>query len=302
MIQDGATRRVFKIDEISRLIASQLVLTSPKSTTYLARVCRHLEEPVLSTLWATQSSLRALLEVLPEESWGYDYPETNWEVVRGLDPSSGRPNAAVPGYYLKSVILGDPSPEAWRKVTATRLGCVKVRLNWLSPIGDDTIIKFRLNSPACGWFPVLHELCWSIQYPLCRPMLFFTSEEGLHPRVTVMGQFQGSPRSSVSCRLHHLRIADIRSSIHIHRLRSSSGGALGTFRRRALLRRFALWAIAYPVHLPNPVVGRGDKPPYSASTPPYLADQMSPAQLLCFTVTTRFPASHGNYTGERRHI
>ena len=34
----------------------------------------------------------------------------------------------------------------------------EVRLNWLSPIGDDTILKFRLSSPAGGWFPVLQEL------------------------------------------------------------------------------------------------------------------------------------------------
>jgi len=38
----------------------------------------------------------------------------------------------------------------------------EVRLNWLSPIGDDTILKFRLSSPAGGWFPVLQELHWFI--------------------------------------------------------------------------------------------------------------------------------------------
>jgi len=119
-------------------------------------------EPVLSTLWATQSSLPTLLELLPEENWDYHYPETNWGVVRGLDHPCGESDAdhEVPGYNLQFVILGDPSPEAWNKVHRYAPWMRQVRLSWLSPVGDTTILKFRLNSPAGGWFPALQELHW----------------------------------------------------------------------------------------------------------------------------------------------
>ena len=163
MIQDSTPHRVFKIDELARLIASHLVLTSPKSTANLARTCRHLEVPVLSTLWTTQSSLRTLLEVLPEENWDYYYPaETSWGVVRGLDLAFGRSDADVCDYHFQLVISGDPSPEAWNKVHRYASWMRKLHLNWFSPIEDDAILKFRLNSPASGWFPALQELRWFI--------------------------------------------------------------------------------------------------------------------------------------------
>jgi len=69
MIDDSAPHRVFKIAELARPIANQLVLAGQqKSAVNLARVCRCLEEPVLSTLWATELSLRTLLMVLPRKN------------------------------------------------------------------------------------------------------------------------------------------------------------------------------------------------------------------------------------------
>ena len=86
MIHDNTSHRIFRISELTRLIASQLVPTSLKSTANLARACRCLEEPVLSTLWETQWSLCTLLSVLPEEIWDYEYqPELHADVVRRLD-------------------------------------------------------------------------------------------------------------------------------------------------------------------------------------------------------------------------
>ena len=86
MIHDSTPGRVFWISELSRLVANHLVLTSRKSAANLARACQHLEEPVLSTLWSTQSSLRTLLEVLPGETWDYGYPDPgSGYSVRGLD-------------------------------------------------------------------------------------------------------------------------------------------------------------------------------------------------------------------------
>ena len=86
MTHDSTPHRIFKISELTRLIASQLVLISRKSTVNFACACRSLEEPNLSTLWEIQRSLFTLLEVLPRETRKYQRPEIGRYAVRGLDP------------------------------------------------------------------------------------------------------------------------------------------------------------------------------------------------------------------------
>ena len=77
MIDDGSmSNRTFKINELTRLIAAQLVLIDKKSAVNLACVSRRLEEPVLSTLWETQESFSRLLRVLPGGTW---CPEPPWD-------------------------------------------------------------------------------------------------------------------------------------------------------------------------------------------------------------------------------
>ena len=101
MVHNDTPRRVFKISELTRLIASQLVLISPKSTVNLACACRYLEEPVLSTLWETQWSLSILLEVLPEETWYYEHPDSSKRVVCGLGLLLEELDAKVCGYLVQ---------------------------------------------------------------------------------------------------------------------------------------------------------------------------------------------------------
>ena len=84
MTHDSTPYRVLKISELTRLIASQLVLISRKSTLSLACVCRYLEEPVLSTLWETQFLLPTLLRVLPKETWEFQDSELGDRMVRSL--------------------------------------------------------------------------------------------------------------------------------------------------------------------------------------------------------------------------
>jgi len=86
MTHDSTPHRIFKISELTRLIASQLVLISRRSTVNLACTCRALEEPNLSTLWETQRSLFTLLGVLPRETREYRCLEADKYVVRGLGP------------------------------------------------------------------------------------------------------------------------------------------------------------------------------------------------------------------------
>ena len=88
MIHNSAPQRVLKISELTRLIASQLVLVSRKSAVNLACACRSLEEPVLSILWEPQSLLFILLKVLPEENWDLRYQTFDKSVVCDLDPPS----------------------------------------------------------------------------------------------------------------------------------------------------------------------------------------------------------------------
>jgi len=83
MFDDSASHRVFKISELTSLIASHLVLLSKESTVNLACTCWCLEEPVLSTLWEEcQFRFEALLEVLPEGTWDSKYIQSSngWEV------------------------------------------------------------------------------------------------------------------------------------------------------------------------------------------------------------------------------
>jgi len=76
MIHDNATYHVLKISELTRLIASHLVLTNQKSAVNLACACRYLEEPTLSILWGAQQwSLCTLLKVLPKGTWEYPSPD-----------------------------------------------------------------------------------------------------------------------------------------------------------------------------------------------------------------------------------
>ena len=82
MTDDSASHRVFKISELTRLIANHLIPISRESTVNLACACRYLEEPVLSTLWETNRLLETLLRVLPEENWEFVWCIDT--VVRGL--------------------------------------------------------------------------------------------------------------------------------------------------------------------------------------------------------------------------
>ena len=85
MTDNDFPHRVFKISELTRLIANNLTRTGRGSAVNLACACRCLEEPVLSTLWENQSSLRTLLEILPEETRGIEHSRPSESVVRDLD-------------------------------------------------------------------------------------------------------------------------------------------------------------------------------------------------------------------------
>lgn len=58
------------VDEIVRLIASELVTTKGQaSVVALARCCKNFEDPVLDVLWRTTERLHPLLKSLPGDVW-----------------------------------------------------------------------------------------------------------------------------------------------------------------------------------------------------------------------------------------
>ena len=162
MIHDSTPHRVFKIGELTRLIAIQLVRISQPSAVSLACACRYLEEPVLSTLWEKQRSMHTLLEVLPDETWCTN--DTLWGsyLVRGIHPPPSWRNRTPELMLFQFKVVGDPSPEAWDRVRRYASWMRAVRIDENSAIGKDTFCKLRLNSPPGGWFPSLRWLSWSI--------------------------------------------------------------------------------------------------------------------------------------------
>ena len=103
MTYDDTSHRIFKISELTRLIASQLVLNSRQSAVNLACACRYLEEPVLSMVWETQRSLCTLLKVLPEGTWDYECPLYGVHVVRDLDLLAEELNIRALGYLAQDL-------------------------------------------------------------------------------------------------------------------------------------------------------------------------------------------------------
>ena len=79
MIDDNTPHRIFKISELTRLIATYVLTRT--NLVDLACVCRDLEVPVLSALWARQLSFKSLLKALPEETWECDNLESGEIVV-----------------------------------------------------------------------------------------------------------------------------------------------------------------------------------------------------------------------------
>jgi len=122
MIHDSTPYRVLKISELARHIASQLVLIdAEKSLVNLACACRSLEEPILSTLWETQSSLYTLLGILPEENWK-SHPKT--QVVCGPDPQLEGLEAQTIGYF-SARLWGIHHQRIGTESSDTRPGCAK---------------------------------------------------------------------------------------------------------------------------------------------------------------------------------
>ena len=142
MTHDSTPHRIFKISELTRLIAGQLVLISRQSAVNLACACRSLEEPILSTLWEMQWSLFTLLEVLPRETREYQYLEGGKYVVRGLDPPpEGLKFESLSRNYFSLSLWGIHHRRIGIESGATRLGCAE--FVWTS--GDPSEKKHPKN-------------------------------------------------------------------------------------------------------------------------------------------------------------
>ena len=160
MTHDSTSHRIFKISELTRLIATELIPIGQKSAVNLACACRYLEEPVLSTLWETQHLVHVLLEVLPEGAWDYTRLEPGRKIVRDLDPVGEIERLNLRQFQFR--IVGNPSPEAWSRVHRYASWMHRIHVDeWVSPLQDGTLRQLRLNSPTNSrWFPALRYLSW----------------------------------------------------------------------------------------------------------------------------------------------
>jgi hypothetical protein len=62
-----------RVDEIVRLVASELVASKSKATAAaLARCCKIFEDPALDSLWGDVHSLFSVLSILPEGGPDYE--------------------------------------------------------------------------------------------------------------------------------------------------------------------------------------------------------------------------------------
>jgi len=270
MIEDSPSHRVFKIGELARLIAGELVLINQRSTVDLACVCWYLEEPVLSVLWKAQQSLCTLLETLPRDTWCYEHSE------------SGRP--VVSCLYFRSrnrtlnfrVILArgcagtlarglEQSPPLRVLDAPSLLGWITVAGPWERdlPQNGPQYARWRMVSSVEGFGLAYH----GIQPSLHRPIPLPAFEEDFHFRALVVGLLRSSPQCPTNYLFDNLCAAGTHSSTTI-RIRRLLRDTLGIFHRLALLRRSVLRTITYGVLLHDPIISCGDKPFDSPPQPP----------------------------------
>lgn len=63
---------------------------------------------------------------------------------------------------LQFRIVGNPSPEAWKRVHRYASWMRRIHVGHREVIEEDAIRQFRLNSPTGGWFPALRTLGWTV--------------------------------------------------------------------------------------------------------------------------------------------
>ena len=194
--------------------------------------------------------------------------------------------------------MGDPSPADWSRVQRYASWMHEVKLDRLL-LGEDTLPKLRLNSPAGGWFPALQELLWRTEESNISYVDLFIS-----PYLKVISIYSpcswgycdfGVPQYSSGHHSDHLCVTGLHPSTpkRRHQLRHPSD-APELSRRHALFRRSALWTITYGVRLLKPIVRCGDKPSDPSSPPQWLVYRTSSSKLLSFIIATCFPVP--NYT------
>lgn len=172
---------------------------------------------------------------------------------------------------------------------------VSLRGRHLPPIAPQFASPRQVVPSFAGSVLVHHE----IQFSLRGSILLPASGECFHFYVVGVGGLGDSQRCSAGYHLDHLCDTWIHSSMSTH-AHEVWYGALETFQRITLLRRFALRTIPHRVYLPDSIVGCGSDPFNSPSPPPCLARRNPSADLFYPTIATHFPASQGPFAWRKR--
>ena len=79
------------VDEILRLIASELVTSGTKATAAaLACCCKSFEDPMLDALWRKQYELTPLLKCFPQDVWNEEDESFVSQVIAFIFPALKR--------------------------------------------------------------------------------------------------------------------------------------------------------------------------------------------------------------------
>jgi len=177
------------------------------------------------------------------------------------------------------MIVADPLPEDWNKVQRYAPWMRKVHLDDWLVLGEDAILKLRLNSPVGGWFPALQKftrstlpyasLCFSPHLSKVSIKMALIGGSGVPRDIlpTVASALSALPtsnlqslRADVGYDVPWTYYKDTFSSLLLH-----CGPSLTKFACRAPLSDAA---INHLVHLPNLHSWTTNSPPPNYSTSP----------------------------------
>ena len=140
------------VDEILRLLARELVASEAKAAAVsLACCCKSFEDPVLDTLWETQSKLLPLLKSLPADVWKV-------EARRFVSPPSAFISPRLIALPRKSFVRL-PTKEEWARFRKYARGIRKLKMDASKdPLVPDVLLVLQLRNgdesllPGLGFF------------------------------------------------------------------------------------------------------------------------------------------------------
>ena len=139
------------VDEILRLFACELVTSNAGATAVALACCRRsFEEPVLDSLWETQSQLVPLLKCFPRDAW----EEEDGRFVSSLTVI----NLPTLKHLFSKAFKRIPTKEEWARSQTYARRMRQLRVNAAAdPVSLDIILALQLRTINDPWLPSLES-------------------------------------------------------------------------------------------------------------------------------------------------